>query len=256
MVKRRIKDIYDDRQLVLINGGLGSKSSQLERGVRKTDVSALINVLPYYAFTEDGMKNNFRSTPPPRQTHLSRNYYFLQSAYFGLLNMESVNGQYEFPHEMLTQMHPAEILAVCSGAYRSKFKETIPKEIRFFPLEIPKKVKYIDDYIINAFNYALDKDKGVHGLREFYHKHHPELHSTPLRERLKKVSDSAKLKFLESLSKSLIDINSKVPNYAYKLGDPHPENIADSVGIDIYGAHIYKFLRILYFRKPWQAGSS
>ena len=73
-MSKRIK--HEDRQLVLLPGGLSAKPSPLEENVKKEARDTPANNLADYAFTLDDMKI-FRSTPPPRHTHLSRNYYFL-----------------------------------------------------------------------------------------------------------------------------------------------------------------------------------
>lgn len=105
-VKKKLKPIDDQTQLILIPGGLSTKRgiTDLEAKVAEPSKKVPLNLMPSYGVLSKSM-GVFGSTPTPAD--LTEAYLFLQQAFYGLHNMESLNGQYGVSHEILIRGHPA-----------------------------------------------------------------------------------------------------------------------------------------------------
>ena len=253
------KHIIDARQ-----GGLlipaGPEESKLERMASvQSKISFTVNLLPNYAVNDDvvngvnkGPLHIFRSTPPPTVKHMTYNFNFLYLAFVGACNMESQDGRYGIPHEMLISMSRAEVLAAYHKAAVLKIRHAAEID-GYKPFMDLRKLSLDDvgEFVNDSVTRAI---KDCHGLRELYNSEMP-LHKAPLIDRVNSLAPEIRKKFLESIMLQYRLINRATAEFPYSIRDFDPDRTPNYEGIDIYRRAIAKFMRDVYAKnleKCWQ----
>lgn len=217
---------------------------------------------PINLFTDYGISSEwlatFRSTPGKTQeqknSRMKQNYRLIETFFYGLNNMESLDGLYGIPHEMLTRMKRAEIAAlyIAIGDLKRVGAKTEYKDhkyVRLIDTPADKFEGLMSELVYPKLGYKglphpikvmLAKDKKYHqGIPAFY-------------DRMRSVSYDSRLKFIESLK-----LKPREPGktnrhfkYEYRINNiegPHePWEKPDLMGIDIHRVDISKFFGKLY----------
>ncbi len=201
-----------------------------------------INTFIDYGINFDELAS-FQSKPDERTR--SDNYFGIQKAWYGLNNMESLNGRFGVPHEMLVRMKPFEIVAMYMGIAQVKMDGAVSggRNERYNRMLQTPETEF-GEVVNEIVNIAHE----YHGIKVMRNKKSNQIEAPPLKVRMQTISSDTKKKFMASLR--IPYRNPGTPNgyYSYEFVDPHPENKPDYTGIEIYRNRIAKFMRVVYAR--------
>ena len=240
------------QKLAVITGGKGRvPSNQLSLFEKPSTVVPLeeiagkptppINNFVNYNITFEELAS-FQSKPTERVRN--ENYYGIKHAWYGINNMESFNGLYGIPHEMLVRLKPFEIIALYISIAQVKQADAISggKDVRCNRMIATEEKNF--GFLINELG-SMARD--YHGINVMANKKsNKEIQAPSLRDRMQSVSSASKKKFMRSLKIPYRRPGNTNRQLTYEFRDPHPEDISDSTGINIYRSHIAEFIKAEY----------
>lgn len=211
-----------------------------------------INLVKCYGVTFDELAS-FQSKPTDWER--VENYYGIQKTWYGLNNMESRDGRFGVPHEMLVRMKPFESVALYLGVAQVKMDDAVSggQNDRYDRMKETSETEF--GKLVNELVRIADQ---FHGMKVMMNKKSNRIDALPLKMRMQSVSSAAKDKFMNSLRLTYRNPikneegTSKTKNYPYEFLEPHPENKPDHTGIEIYRRHIADFMKVIYSQNIWR----
>lgn len=171
-----------------------------------------INVATNYSIDSEILRS-FTSEPYGRYED---NFYASQRVWYGLNNMESLDGRFGVPHEMLTRLKPAEILALYIGIKQSKTLALVGEKFN-------ERYEVMTQIPNSGFDHLIKWLMAIgyeHHAIKLIDKKVPEAQDVvSLSGRMLSISDASKDKFMESFSLMYRNPSPPDENYPYEFQD-------------------------------------
>ena len=186
---------------------------------------------------------SFQSKPSEKAR--AGNYKAIKEAFYGINNMESFDGRFGVPHEMLAMMKPFEIVGLYIGIAQVKrdgaYSADASKRLRHDAMMIQSISEFgrvINDLVNIAYQY--------HAIKVMANKKSNKIESLSLKERMQSISEDSKERLINVFAHVYREPGSATGRFPHEFRDPHPEDKPDYTGINIYRRHVAGFMHALF----------